>query len=61
MDRKPLSTQKFNNRQLGILELGLDREDLKDRILQRTINMFSTELLMKLNTLFLNMDLICQY
>ena len=40
---KPLSTQKIQQPpNWRILELGLDREDLKDRILQRTINMFST-------------------
>ena len=40
---KPLSTQQIQQPpNWRILELGLDREDLKDRILQRTINMFST-------------------
>jgi len=38
---KPLSTQKFQKPpEWRILELGLDRDNLKDRILQRTKNMF---------------------
>ena len=38
---KPLSTQKVQNPpDWRILELGLDRDDLKKRILQRTKNMF---------------------
>jgi len=38
---KPLSTQKVQNPpDWKILELGLDRENLKERILQRTKNMF---------------------
>ena len=38
---KPLSTQKVQNPpSWNILELGLDREDLKERILKRTKNMF---------------------
>jgi tRNA dimethylallyltransferase len=38
---KPLSTQKVQNPpDWRILELGLDRENLKERILQRTKNMF---------------------
>jgi len=38
---KPLSTQKFQKPpDWKILELGLDRENLKERILQRTKNMF---------------------
>ena len=38
---KPLSSQKFQNPPpWKILELGLDREDLKERILKRTKNMF---------------------
>ena len=32
---KPLSTQKVQNHQRKILELGLNRDNLKDRILQR--------------------------
>jgi len=40
---KPMSTQKFQNPpNWKILELGLDRENLKERILQRTKNMFSS-------------------
>ena len=38
---KPISSQKFQNPPpWKILELGLDREDLKERILKRTKNMF---------------------
>ncbi len=38
---KPLSTQKVQNPpDWKILELGLDRENLKERIMQRTKNMF---------------------
>ena len=38
---KPMSAQKIQNPpSWKILELGLDREDLKERILQRTKNMF---------------------
>jgi len=38
---KPLSSQKVQNPpDWKILELGLDRDDLKERILQRTKNMF---------------------
>ena len=38
---KPISSQKFQNPPpWRILELGLDREDLKERIYKRTINMF---------------------
>ena len=38
---KPMSAQKVQNPpSWKILELGLDREDLKERILQRTKNMF---------------------
>ena len=38
---KPLSSQKFQNPpSWKILELGLDREDLKERILRRTKKMF---------------------
>ena len=38
---KPFSTQKVQNPpKWRILELGLEREDLKERILQRTKNMF---------------------
>ena len=38
---KSISSQKFQNPpSWRILELGLDREDLKERILQRTKNMF---------------------
>ena len=38
---KPLSTQKVQNPpNWKILELGLDRDDLKERIFQRTKNMF---------------------
>ena len=38
---KPLSIQKIQNPpKWRILELGLDRDDLKERILQRTKNMF---------------------
>ena len=38
---KPLSSQKFQNPPpWKILELGLNREDLKERILKRTKNMF---------------------
>ncbi len=38
---KPMSSQKFQNPpSWRILELGLDREDLKERILQRTKDMF---------------------
>ena len=38
---KPLSTQKVQKPpQWKILELGLDRDDLKERILERTKNMF---------------------
>ena len=40
---KPLSTQKIQQPpKWRILELGLDRENLKERILERTKNMFST-------------------
>ena len=40
---KPLSTQKVQNPpSWKILELGLDRENLKERILLRTKNMFSS-------------------
>ena len=40
---KPLSTQKIQKPpEWRILELGLDRDNLKDRILQRTKNMFSS-------------------
>ena len=40
---KPLSTQKIQKPpEWRILELGLERYDLKERILQRTKNMFST-------------------
>ncbi len=40
---KPLSTQKIQQPpNWKILELGLDRDNLKERILQRTKNMFST-------------------
>ena len=40
---KPLSTQKVQNPpNWKILELGLDRDDLKERILKRTKNMFSS-------------------
>ena len=40
---KPLSTQQFKTPpEWKILELGLDRDDLKERILQRTKNMFLT-------------------
>ena len=40
---KPLSTQKIQQPpNWRILELGLDRENLKERILQRTKNMFAT-------------------
>ena len=40
---KPLSTQKIQQPpNWRILELGLDRDNLKERILQRTKNMFST-------------------
>jgi len=40
---KPLSTQKIQKPpEWRILELGLDRDDLKERILQRTKNMFLT-------------------
>jgi len=38
---KPISSQKFQNPPpWQILELGLDREDLKERIFKRTVNMF---------------------
>ncbi len=40
---KPLSSQKIQKPpKWKILELGLDRDNLKERILQRTRNMFST-------------------
>ena len=40
---KPLSSQKIQKPpKWRILELGLDRDNLKERILQRTRNMFST-------------------
>ena len=40
---KPLSSQQFKTPpEWKILELGLDRDDLKERILQRTKNMFLT-------------------
>ena len=39
---KPLSEQQFNNPPpWRILELGIDREDIKERILNRTQNMFN--------------------
>ena len=43
---KPLSTQKVQKPpEWRILELGLDRDNLKDRILQRTKNMYSSGIL----------------
>ncbi len=43
---KPLSTQKVQKPpNWKILELGLDRENLKERIIQRTKNMFSSGIL----------------
>ena len=40
---RPLSTQKIENPpKWRILELGLDRDNLKERILQRTKNMFKS-------------------
>ena len=40
---KPISSQKFQNPPpWKILELGLDREDLKERIFKRTKNMFKS-------------------
>jgi len=43
---KPLSTQKVQKPpEWKILELGLDRDNLKERILQRTKNMFLTGLI----------------
>jgi len=59
---KPLSTLKVQKPPYWrILELGLDRDNLKERILQRTIICFHLELLRRRTTLFLNTDLICQY
>ena len=59
---KPLSTQKVQKPpNWKILELGLDRDNLKERISQRTKICFSLGLLKRRNILFLNMDLTCQY
>jgi len=59
---KPLSTQKIQKPpNWRILELGLDRDNLKERILLRTKNMFLTGIIEETNTLSLNTDLICQY
>ncbi len=49
---KPLSTQKFQNPPTWkILELGLDRDNLKERILQRTKNMFLSGIIDETNYL----------
>jgi len=49
---KPLSSQKVQNPpKWKILELGLDRDNLKERILQRTKNMFSSGIIEETNHL----------
>jgi len=49
---KPFSTQKFQKPpKWRILELGLDRDNLKERILQRTKNMFSSGIIEETNHL----------
>jgi len=49
---KPLSTQKVQKPpDWKILELGLDRDNLKERILQRTKNMFSSGIIEETNHL----------
>jgi len=49
---KPLSAQKVQKPpKWRILELGLDRNDLKERILQRTKNMFSSGIIEETNQL----------
>jgi len=49
---KPLSTQKIYKPPCWrIIELGLDRENLKERILQRTKNMFSSGIIEETNHL----------
>ena len=59
---KPLSILKVQKPpEWRILELGLDRDNLKERILQRTKICFYLELLRRQITLFLNTDLIYQY
>ncbi len=53
---KPLSTQKVQKPpEWKILELGLDRENLKERISQRTKNMFLSGIIDETN------NLICKY
>jgi len=53
---KPISSQKFQNPPpWKILELGLDREDLKERIVKRTKNMFNCGIIEETE------DLINQY
>jgi len=52
---QPVSTQKVQNPpQWQILELGLDRENLKERILQRTKNMFLAGIIEETNHLISN-------
>ena len=47
-----MSTQKFQRHpKWRILELGLDRDDLKERILQRTKNMFLSGIIEETNQL----------
>jgi len=59
---KSLSHQKVQKPpDWRVLELGLDRDNLKERILQRTKNMFLSGIMKRQKTLFLNMDLIYQY
>ena len=59
---KPLSTLKVQKPpNWKILELGLDRDNLKERIFKEQKICFYLELLKRQTTLSLNTDLICQY